>query len=212
MFSSLLWHRCCLYSFSFDIVRFFSINRMEQWCEVCLEAWRAVIISPHKWASRCLFTPTATCYEQTLCWHILATLVGFSLSNWEVPVSCQWWWGSVKLWVAGTVVCLDRRPSEQVCEDRIAGLRLVQLVVWRLGERRLFAHKGTQRPHKQTDLRWEGRLGLIFSQAVKLNSIARGQWHRGITSEQALAQTTLQRMTGSKTGVLMLMEHSGVLL
>lgn len=115
MFSYLLWHRCCLYSFSFDIVRFFSINRMEQWCEVCLEAWRAVISSPHKCASCSLFTPSATCHEQALCWRILVMLLGISLSNREVPVTCQWWWGSVKLWAVGTVVRLDVRASEQVC-------------------------------------------------------------------------------------------------
>lgn len=127
MFSSLLWDRCCLYSCSFDIVRFFSINRIEQWCEVCLEAWL------HKCASCSLFTPSATCHEQALCWCILVTLVGFSLSNREVPVSCQWWRGSVKLWAAGMVVRLGVRASEQVCEDRRAGLRLVQLVgrCWR---------------------------------------------------------------------------------
>ncbi len=136
MFSSLLWHRCCLYSSSFDIVRFFSINRIEQWCEVCLEAWRAVISSLHKCASCSLFTPSATCHEQTLYWRILVTLVGFSLSNQEVPVSCQWWGDSVKLWAAGMVVRLGVRTSEQVCEDRRAGLRLVQLVgrCWRYND------------------------------------------------------------------------------
>ncbi len=136
MFSSLLWHRCCLYSSSFDIVRFFSINRIEQWCEVCLEAWRAVISSLHKCASCSLFTPSATCHEQTLCWRILVTLVGFSLSNREVPVSCQWWGDSVKLWAAGMIVRLGVRTSEQVCEDRRAGLRLVQLVgrCWRYND------------------------------------------------------------------------------
>lgn len=91
MFSYLLWHRCCLYSFSFDIVRFFSINRMKQWCEVCLEAWRAVISSAHKCASCSLFTPSTTCHEQALCWRILVMLVGISLSNREVTVTCQWW-------------------------------------------------------------------------------------------------------------------------
>lgn len=133
MFSYLLWHRCCLYSFSFDIVKFFSINRMEQWCEVCLEAWRAVISSAHKCASCSLFTPSTTCHEQALCCRILVMLVGISLSNREVTVTCQWWWGSVKLWAAGTVVRLDVRVSEQVCEDRRAGLHLVQLVgrCWR---------------------------------------------------------------------------------
>jgi len=106
---------------------------MEQWCEVCLEAWRAVISSPHKSASCSLFTPSATCHGQALCWRILVMLLGISLSNWEVPVTCQWWRGSVKLWAVGAVVRLGARASEQVCEDRRAGLHLVQLVgrCWR---------------------------------------------------------------------------------
>lgn len=131
---------------------------------------------PHRCPSRSLFTPSATCHEQADICHVDEIFIGQQRSAYKL--ACWRFRSSVKLWdgrVSGREG-LRAGVWGQECWLVFGPAGGAMLKVWRLGVSRLFAHRDLPlKPANGLGFRWAGRLCLIFSQAVKLNSIARGQ-------------------------------------